>query len=127
LSLHAGLGLAALKKYYSTIIDNLPPNHLSTLIRLLDVAIVPEEIVDSIVPSPSAEIGNKMIVNYLIGLIHNEEHIITFCHIIKRMIRDFDKCVCVLNMQNSKKFRVCNKLIMIFLFSGINDLSYQNY
>lgn len=97
-----------MNKYYSAIIENLPPNHLTTLVRLLDVAVIPEQIVDSIVPSPSAEIGNKMIVNYLVGLIHTEEHIIAFCHIIKRMIGEFDKCGCVLNMQNSKEFRLHN-------------------
>ena len=108
------------------LVENLPSNHLVSILRLQDIAIIPEEIVNSIVPSPSAEIGNKMIVNYLIGLIHTEEHIIAFCHIIKRMIGEFDKCGCVLNMQNSKKFRLHNSffIIIFFKFSGINDLSF---
>ena len=96
------LGLAALKKCYSILIENLPSNHLISLVRLQDVAIIPEEVVDSIVPSPSAEIGNKMIINYLIGLIHTEEHIITFCNFTERMLGEFDKCICVLNLKNGK-------------------------
>ena len=97
------VGLAALKKCYSILIESLPYNHLISLLRLQDVAIIPEEIVDSIVPSPSAEIGNKMIINYLIGLIHTEEHIIIFCNFAERMVGEFDKCICVLNLRNSKK------------------------
>ena len=97
------LGLAALKKCYPILIDSLPSNHLTSLVRLQDVAIIPEAIVDIIVPSSSAEIGNKMIINYLIGLIHTEEHIITFCDFAERMIGEFDKCICVLNLRNSKK------------------------
>ena len=97
------LGLAALKKCYPILINNLPSNHLTSLVRLQDVAIIPEAIVDIIVPSPSAEIGNKMIINYLIGLIHTEEHIITFCYFAERMIGEFDKSICVLNLRNSKK------------------------
>ena len=96
------LGLTALKKCYSILIGNLPSNHLISLVRLQDVAIIPEEIVDSIVPSPSAEIGNKMIINYLIGLIHTEEHIVTFCNFAERMLGEFDKCICVLNLKNGK-------------------------
>ena len=95
------LGLAALKKCYSILIENLPSNLIS-LVRLQDVAIIPEGVVDSIVPSPSAEIGNKMIINYLIGLIHTEEHIITFCNFTARMLGEFDKCICVLNLKNGK-------------------------
>ena len=105
------LGLAALKKYYPFLIESLPYNHLVSLLRLQDVAIIPEEIVDSIVPSPSAEIGNKMIINYLIGLIHTEEHIITFCYFVERMLGEFDKCICVLNLRNSK----CKSLTTILL------------
>ena len=97
-------GLAALKKCYPMLIDNLPSNHLTSLLRLQDVAIIPEAIVDIIVPSSSAEIGNKMIINYLIGLIHTEEHIITFCYFAERMIGEFDKSICVLNLKNSKKY-----------------------
>ena len=96
------LGLAALKKYYLILIDNLPSNHLISLLRLQDVAIIPEAIVDVIVPSSSAEIGNKMIINYLIGLIHTEEHIITFCYFAERMMGEFHKCICVLNLKNGK-------------------------
>ena len=95
-------GLAAMRKCYPLLIANLPSNHLISLVRLQDVAILPEEIVDSIVPSPSAEIGNKLIINYLIGLIHTEEHIITFCYFAERMLGEFDKCICVLNLKNSK-------------------------
>ena len=98
------LGLAAMKKCYPILVENLPSNHLTSLVRLQDVAIIPEEIVDNIVPSPSAEIGNKMIVNYLIGLVHTEEHIITFCYFAERMLGEFNKCICVLNLRNSKKF-----------------------
>ena len=96
------LGLAALKKHYPNLIDNLPSNHLTSLLRLQDVAIIPEAIVNIIVPSSSAEIGNKMIINYLIGLIHTEEHIITFCYFAERMIGEFDKSICVLNLKNGK-------------------------
>ena len=106
------LGLAALKECYPILIDNLPSNHLTSLLRLQDVAIIPEAIVDIIVPSSSTEIGNKMIINYLIGLIHTEEHIITFCYFAERMIGEFDKCICVLKLKNSKKYvfksNVCN-------------------
>ena len=91
-----------MRKCYPLLINNLPSNHLISLVRLQDVAIVPEEIVDSIVPSPSAEIGNKLIINYLIGLIHTEEHIITFCYFAERMLGEFDKCIRVLNLKNSK-------------------------
>jgi len=105
--MHA-LGLAALRKYYPFIIENLPSNHLISLLRLQNVVSVPMEIVDSIVPSPSAEISNKMIVNYLIGLIHNEEQIITFCKLVKHMITEFEKCISVLNLQNCKKYFSCN-------------------
>ena len=97
------IGLAALKKCYSILIENLPYNHLISLLRLQDVAIIPEEVVDSIVPLPSAEIGNKMIINYLIGLIHTEKHIITFCYFVERMLGEFDKCICIFNLRNSKK------------------------
>ena len=96
------LGLAAVNKFYPLLIENLPSNHLISLLRLHDIAFVPEEIVDSIIPSLSAEIGNKMIINYLIGLIHTEEHIITFCRFVRKMIREFDNCVPVLNLQNCK-------------------------
>ena len=96
------LGLAALKKCYPILIDSLPSNHLTSLVRLQDVAIIPEAIVDVTVASSSAEIGNKMIINYLIGLIHSEEHIITFCYFAERMIAEFDKCICVLNLKNGK-------------------------
>ena len=109
------LGLAALKKYYPFLIENLPYNHLVSLLRLQDVAIIPEEIVDTIVPSSSAEIGNKMIINYLIGLIHTEEHIITFCYFVERMLGEFDKCICVLNLRNSK----CKLLATILLYACI--------
>ena len=67
-----------MKKFYPFLIENLPSNHLISLLRLQGIAYVPEAIVDIIVPSSSAEIGNKMIINYLIGLIHTEEHVITF-------------------------------------------------
>ena len=96
------LELKALKKCYPILIENLPSNHLVSLVRLQDVAIIPEQIVDTIVPSPSAMIGNKMIINYLIGLIHTEEHIVTFCRCVKRMTAEFDKCVAVLNLLNCK-------------------------
>ena len=102
------LGLAALKKCYPILIDSLPSNHLTSLVRLQDVAIIPEAIVDIIVPSSSAEIGNKMIINYLIGLIHTEEHIITFCYFAERMIGEFDKCIHVLNLKNSKNCALIN-------------------
>ena len=92
-----------MKKCYPILIENLPSNHLISLLRLQDVAIIPEELVDIIIPSPSAEIGNKMIMNYLIGLIHTEEHVITFCDFAERMTGEFDKCICVLNLRNSKK------------------------
>ena len=105
------LGLAAIKKCYPILIENLPSNHLTTLVRLQDVAIIPEEIVDSIVPSPSAEIGNKMIINYLIGLIHTEEHIITFCYFAERMLGEFDKSICVLNLKNGKGYVIAPILL----------------
>jgi len=105
------LGLAAIKKCYSILIENLPSNHLTTLVRLQDVAIIPEEIVDSIVPSPSAEIGNKMIINYLIGLIHTEEHIIIFCYFAERMLGEFDKSICVLNLKNGKGYVIAHILL----------------
>ena len=91
-----------MKKCYATLIENLPSNHLISILRLQDVAIIPEEIVDSIVPSLSAEIGNKMIINYLIGLIQNDEHILTFCNFTERMLGEFNKCICVLNLRNGK-------------------------
>ena len=97
------LGLAAMIKFYPLLIENLPSNHLISLLRLQGITYVPEAIADIIVPSSSAEIGNKMIINYLIGLIHTEEHIITFCYFAERMIGEFDKCICVLKLKNSKK------------------------
>ena len=117
------LGLATLKKYYPNLIDNLPSNHLTSLLRLQDVAIIPEAIVDIIVPSSSAEIGNKMIINYLIGLIHTEEHIITFCCFAERMIGElnFNKCICVLNLKNSKNIAMylCyNHLLYVYRYTN---------
>ena len=100
---HHYLSVSCLEEVLSYSIDSLPSNHLTSLVRLQDVAIIPEAIVDIIVPSSSAEIGNKMIINYLIGLIHTEEHIITFCYFAERMIGEFDKSICVLNLRNSKK------------------------
>ena len=117
-----------MKKCYPILLDNLPSNHLISLVRLQDVAILPEEIVDTIVPSPSAEIGNKLIINYLIGLICTEEHIITFCYFAERMLGEFDKCICVLNLRNSKfnyvAMYVCNTVcwecLMIIMFGEID-------
>ena len=96
------LGLAAMIKFYPLLIENLPSNHLISLLRLQGIAYVPEAIVDIIVPSSSAEIGNKMILNYLIGLIHTEEHIITFCRCVRIMTGEFEKCIAVLNLHNRK-------------------------
>ena len=99
---HYTLGLAAMKEFYPFLIDNLPSNHLISLVRLQDIAYLPEVVLDSIVASSTAEIGNKMILDYLIGLIHTEEHIITFCKCVKKMTGEFDKCISVLNLQNCK-------------------------
>ena len=96
------VGLAAMIKFYPLLIENLPSNHLISLLRLQGIAYVPEAIVDIIVPSSSAEIGNKMIVNYLIGLIHTEEHIITFCRCVRIITGEFEKCIAVLNLHNRK-------------------------
>ena len=100
------IALTALKKCYPIMIDKLPSNHFTTLLRLQDLAVLPGKIVDNIVHSPSAEVGNKMIVDYLIGLVHTEEHVITFCVLAERMLREFDNCICILNLRNSKSFSV---------------------
>ena len=107
-------GIAALNTFYPILIKSLPSNHLITLLRLQAIAFVPKEIVDSIVPSPSAEIGNKMIINYLIGLIHTEEHIITFCRLVKRMTGEFDKCIAVLNLLNCKLSYLSSSSVKIY-------------
>ena len=94
--------LIALKKCYSIMIDKLPSNHLITLLRLQDLALLPDKVVDRIVHSASAQVGNKMIVDYLIGLVHFEDHIIIFCAFAERMLKEFDNCICILNLRNSK-------------------------
>ena len=86
------------------IVENLPSNLLTTLLRLLDVANIPEEVVDNIVQSSCSKVGNKMIINYLIGLILTEEDIITFCSFVERMVGEFEKCFFILNLRNSKLF-----------------------
>jgi len=96
------IGLVALKKCYPVLVENLPSNLLTTLLRLLDVANIPEKVINTIVKSSCAKVGNKMIINYLIGLIHTKEHIIIFCDFAQRMIGEFAKCCCVLNLRNSK-------------------------
>jgi len=105
--------LAALKKCYSVMIDKLPSNHFNTLLRLQDLAVLPVKIVDSIVNSSSAQIGNKKIVDFLIGLVHTEEHIIIFCALAERMLREFDNCKCILNLRNSKiSIFVCVPIVL---------------
>ena len=95
-------GMVALKKCYPIVIGNLPTNLLTSILRLLDIANIPEEVVDSIVQSSCAEVGNKMIIDYLIGLVHTEEHIITFCNFAERLLGEFEKCFCILNLRNGK-------------------------
>jgi len=110
-------GLTSLEKCYPVLIENLPSNLLTTLLRLLDVANIPEKVIDTIVQSSCAEVGNKMIINYLIGLVHTEEHIITFCNFVERMLGEFEKCYCVLNLRNSKPLILHMNDYKLFLFS----------
>jgi len=109
-------GLTLLEKCYPVLVENLPSNLLTTLLRLLDVANIPEKIIDTIVQSSCAEVGNKMIINYLIGLVHTEEHIITFCNFVERMLGGFEKCFCVLNLRNSKPLILHANDYKLFLF-----------
>ena len=101
---HLYSALTALKKCYPIMIDKLPSNHFTTLLRLQDLATLPEKIVENIVHLPSAEVGNKMIVDYLVGLVHTEDHVILFCVLAERMLGEFDNCICILNLRNSKTF-----------------------
>jgi len=89
-----------MKMCYPVLIKNLPSQHMVTLSRLQEMATIPEQFMDSLMSMTNSEVGNKMIVNYLISLVHTEQHIITFCNFAEKMIGDPVKCGCVLNLRN---------------------------
>lgn len=73
---------------------------MTTLSRLQNVATVPDHEMDSFMTAPNSDIGNEMIMSYLIGLIKTEDDIIAFCGIVEKMIGDPQKCESVSNLQN---------------------------
>ena len=82
---------------------SLSSNHMTTLTRLQNVVKVPEDKVDSIKTAPNSDIGNEMILSYLISLILTENDIITFCNMVEKMIGgDPEKCESVANLQIGK-------------------------
>ena len=106
-----------MKTCYPVLIKNLPSQHMVTLSRLLEMATIPEELMDSLMTTTNSEVGNKMIINYLISLVHTEEHIITFCNFAEKMIGDPVKCGCVLNLRNGVcilRIHKCTICVILF-------------
>ena len=76
---------------------------MTTLTRLQNVATVPEDKADCFTTAPNSDIGNEMILSYLIGLIQTENDIIEFCNMVEKMIGgDPDKCECLANLRKGK-------------------------
>ena len=97
------LALTILKQSYPSLLKSLSSNHMTTLTRLQNVATVPEDKVDSFTTAPNSDVGNEMIMSYLIGLIHTENDIMGFCNMVEKMIGgDPEKCECVANLRNGK-------------------------
>lgn len=94
------LGLAAMKMCYPELIKSLPSRHMTTLSRLQDVARIPEHLMDTLMETTDSAVGNTLIVNYLVSLVHNEEGIITFCKFAEKMIGDPLKCGFLHNLRN---------------------------
>ena len=93
--------LTILKQYYPSILKSLSSNHMTTLTRLKDVATLPEDQVESFMTAPNSDVGNELIMSYLIGLIHTEDDIDGFCNMVEKMIGgDPNKCECVAHLRN---------------------------
>lgn len=96
------LGLAALKKIYPSLLKSLSSNHTTTLGRLQKAVKVPEQKVESFNSAPNSDVGNEMIMSYLIGLIQTENDIVNFCDVLEKMIGDKGKCECVSDLRSGK-------------------------
>ena len=76
---------------------------MTTLTRLKDVATLPEDQLDSFKTAPNSDVGNELIMSYLIGLIQTEDDINEFCNMVEKMIGgDPSKCECVTQLRNGK-------------------------
>ena len=81
------IGVAVIKKHYTSLLRCLPSDHMITLGRLSQAIPLRDQTIDQIISCTDSTEANKKILHLLILMIENDNNLLDFCSAMEKILR----------------------------------------
>ena len=103
-------GRTMLHRYYDTLWQNFPQDHLITLSRLCDLLPVEERLVETIALYPTSEhdVANRRILNAALSNVKRDNELLGFCLLVEKLISSPRKAKITEKMKSGQFYVECH-------------------